>query len=432
MPDPVSQVAERLESTRARTRALYAPLGCDLALRAPAPFMSPPVWDLGHIAAYEELWLVERLTGAPSLHPHLQRVYDAFETPRPMRTDVELLDVAACHHYLDRARERALDVLATADLGDGGPELTRGAAVYEMVAQHEAQHTETVLQTLKLFPPGTYRPPRRREVPRARTTAAPPALIPGGLFTMGANGDGFAYDCERPRHERTVAPFLLDQYPVSNARHLEFLEDGGYARPDLWTDEGWRWRESEGVEAPLYWERDGAGWCVRDYDGTAALDPDLPVCHVSWFEADAHARWAGARLPTEEEWEFAAAWDGGAARPLPWGGQWSPAHANLDQLAFGPSPVGAHPEGATVWGCEQMIGDVWEWTATPFGPYPGFRAFPYPEYAEVFFGGDYRVLRGGSWATQPVAARTSFRNWDHPYRRQIFAGFRLAWAAGDA
>jgi iron(II)-dependent oxidoreductase len=421
-------LADRLEATRARTLALYEPLGADLAGRAPAPFMSPPVWDLGHIAAYEELWLVERLTGQASLHPDLQRVYDAFETPRAMRTDIPLLDLAACRDYLDRARERALRALAAADLADDASELTRRGAVFEMVAQHEAQHTETVLQALKLFPPGTYRPSGRRGTSPRRAAGAGPVAIPGGPFAMGAGGDGFAYDCERPRHEREVGPFLLDPYPVSNARHLAFVEDGGYARPELWSDEGWRWRDENGVEAPLYWERDGeGGWLVRDYEGTAPLDPHLPVCHVSWYEAEAHARWAGGRLPTEEEWEFAAAWDGERSLEMPWGHVWSAERANLDQLAFGPSPVGGHPEGRSPWGCEQMIGDVWEWTATPFGPYPGFRAFPYPEYAEVFFGGDYRVLRGGSWATQPVAARTSFRNWDHPYRRQIFAGFRLAW-----
>lgn len=415
-------LARRLECTRARTLDLYEPLGADLALRAPAPFMSPPVWDLGHIAAYEELWLVQKLTGEPSLHPDLQSVYDAFETPRAVRTDVPLLDVAACHDYLHQTRHRALEALDRADLGDDAPELTRAGAVFDMVVQHEAQHTETVLQTLKLLPSGTYRFPNRRRMPAGDASGDQPVDIPGGAFALGADGDGFAYDCEKPRHRCSVAPFRLDRFPVTNGRYIEFMDDAGYSRPELWSHDGVLWKEAEGVQAPLFWESDGAGWLVRDYDGLGPVDSALPVCHISWFEADAFARWCGGRLPTEREWEFAA-----GAGPMPWGGAWSPEHANLDQLAFGPSPVGSHPAGRTPWGCEQMIGDVWEWTSTPFGPYPGFRAFPYPEYAEVFFGGDYRVLRGGSWATQPAAARTSFRNWDHPYRRQIFAGVRVAW-----
>lgn len=419
----VTDIAHRLGITRERTLELYGPLGAELALQAPAPFMSPPVWDLGHIAAYEELWLVERLTGRPSLHPELQQVYDAFETPRAMRADVPLLGVAECRRYLADTRERALDVLDATDLdGDTSP-LTHAGAVFEMVVQHEAQHTETVLQALKLFPCGTYHPPTRRCVPGGGCRGSQPMMVPGGVFEMGAPGPAFAYDCERPRHERVVGPFLLDRFPVSNRRHVDFIDDGGYSRRDLWSDDGWRWREREAAEAPLYWRRDASEWTMEDFAGVVPLDLDLPLCHISWFEAEAHARWAGGRLPTEAEWEFAAGVDGA----MPWGGDWSPEQANLDQLAFGPSPVGGHPAGASPWGCEQMIGDVWEWTATPFAPYPGFRAFPYPEYSEVFFGGDYRVLRGGSWATQPSAARVSFRNWDHPYRRQIFAGMRIAW-----
>jgi iron(II)-dependent oxidoreductase len=202
--------------------------------------------------------------------------------------------------------------------------------------------------------------------------------------------------------------------PVTNGEHLGFVEDGGYRRRELWTDAGWAWREAEGAEAPLYWERDGGGgWLERTFDRVGPLDPGLPVCHVSAHEADAHARWAGARLPTEAEWEC-------AARGTPVGGEWG----NLGQAASGRAPVGAHPANAA--GVRGMLGDVWEWTSSAFEGYPGFAAFPYREYAEVFFGPRYRVLRGGSWATQAVAMRPTFRNWDLPERRQIFSGLRLA------
>ena len=433
MSSLAESIAGRLAAARERTLALYEPLrSADLA-RTPDPIMSPPLWDLGHIAAYEELWLACRLSGHDSLHPGLQRAYDAFETPRARRTEIRLLDEAGCRDYLNRVRERSLEALAATDLDPGGPPLTAGGFVFEMVAQHEAQHTETVLQTLQMFPDGTYRPPRQTRLPDVRDAVADRIFIPPGSFSMGASID-FAYDCERPRHQRTLAGYLIDRYPVTNGRHLEFMADGGYERPQLWSAEGWAWRCEHDVRAPLYWEPGGEGsWVARSFDAIAAVDPDRPVCHVSWHEADAHARWAGARLPTEEEWERAARggdgeWD---APRYPWGDEPMDGRANLDQLAFAPAPVGAYPEGAARTGCGQLIGDVWEWTSSRFSPYPGFAAFPYREYSEVFFGKDYRVLRGGSWATQPIAVRTTFRNWDLPQRRQIFSGFRLAWDLRD-
>ncbi len=393
---------------------LLEPLPPEEMVRQADPIMSPPLWDLGHIAAYEELWLVRRLSGGPSLHPDLQDVYDAFETPRARRAGAPMLDEAAARGYLRAVRERALEQLGRADLSDEADPLTAGGFVFEMVAEHEAQHSETVLQALQMLPAGAYRPPARRDLPAPGGAEGGWVEIPGGTFAMGANGDGFAYDCERPRHARELAPFLIARDPVTEGAHLAFMADGGYARPELWTGEGWAWREREGAEAPLHWERDGqGGWLVRRYDRREPAEAGRVLCHVSAHEADAHARWAGARLPTEAEWERAAQ-----------GARADTGSANLDQLAFGPSPAGAY--GPAPSGCRQIIGDVWEWTATAFEGYPGFRPFPYREYAEVFFGPRHRVLRGGSWATQPIAARASFRNWDLPERRQIFAGLRLA------
>ena len=433
MSSLADSIAERLTTARERTLALYEPLaGGDIA-RTPDPIMSPPLWDLGHIAAYEELWLACRLSGHASLYPQLQQAYDAFETPRSRRTSIRLLDERGCRDYLDRVRERSLEALAQTDLDPDGPPLTAAGFVFEMVAEHEAQHTETVLQTLQMFTDRPYRPTRRRSLPDAGDRPSDRIFIPPGVFTMGA-GAAFAYDCERPRHQRPLAGYLIDRYPVSNRRHLEFMSDGGYGRPELWSAEGWAWRCEHDVQAPLYWEPDtGGGWLSRSFDQVTPVDPDRPVCHASWYEADAHARWAGARLPSEEEWERAAC----SGHPecdaprFPWGDAPAEGRANLDQLAFAPAPVGAFPDGAAPTGCAQLIGDVWEWTGSVFDPYPGFAAFPYREYSEVFFGRDYRVLRGGSWATQPIAVRTTFRNWDLPQRRQIFAGFRLAWDMDD-
>ncbi|HEY5853806.1 MAG TPA: SUMF1/EgtB/PvdO family nonheme iron enzyme, partial [Aldersonia sp.] len=217
---------------------------------------------------------------------------------------------------------------------------------------------------------------------------------------------------------------------VTNAQYAEFIEDGGYHRRDLWSDRGWAHRTEAGLEAPLFWQREPTGrWWRRRFGTIVPLEPHQPVVHVCWFEAQAYATWAGKRLPTEAEWEKAARHDPqtGRSRRYPWGDD-EPAreHANLAQRHLEPAAVGAYPRGASPAGVHQLIGDVWEWTASGFEPYPGFAAFPYREYSEVFFGGDYKVLRGGSFGTDPVACRGTFRNWDHPIRRQIFAGIRLA------
>jgi iron(II)-dependent oxidoreductase len=239
-------------------------------------------------------------------------------------------------------------------------------------------------------------------------------LIPGGKFVMGTDREPSAYDNERPAHVVDVAPFLIDTVPVTNGRYLEFVEAGGYDEPRFWSEAGWAHRCAEGLTAPQFWAREGGGsWSVRRYGRRLDLPLDEPVQHVCWYEADAYARFAGKRLPTEAEWEKAAE---GA----------TPDSANLGGRHFGPAPVGAYPRGASRYGAEQMIGDVWEWTASDFTAYPGFVTFPYKEYSEVFYGSDYKVLRGGSWATSPSVARVTFRNWDYPVRRQIFAGFRCA------
>ena len=408
-----NDIAELLERTRERTHALYAPLGDDDVVRTPTSIMSPPVWDLGHIAAYEELWVACTLGGMRSLYPELQRTYDAFETPRSSRTEVPLLGRVECERYLAQVQDRTLEVLDRIDMHADVP-LAENGFVFDLVAQHEAQHTETVLQTLQLFDAGEYRPPRS-PASHAAVAARGRGEIAGGDVAVGSDNRAFTYDCERPRHRVHLAPYAMSRTQVTNAEHVAFIEDGGYERQELWSRDGWSWRCANGVNDPLYWRRgDGGAWLTRSFDEYRPVEADHPVCHVSLYEAQAHATWAGARLPTEAEWEHAAA---GAIVD----------DARLDQLCFETAAVGASGGGRSTVGCEDMFGNVWEWTSTLFAPYTGFKVDPYPEYAHVFFGGDYFVLRGGSWATQAIAMRTTFRNWDHPFRRQIFAGFRLAW-----
>jgi iron(II)-dependent oxidoreductase len=391
--------------------------------------MSPIAWDLGHIAGFEDLWLVQTAFGRRPLRAELGAVYDPFAAPRNERGALPYLPGEEALRHMQRVRERTLDLLEGADVGESGGPLLAHGFVYEMVLRHEQQHSETILQTLQIMTAERYEPPARRSVPPAEPITGEMALVPGGPFEMGAPARGFAYDNERPRHACDTAAFLIDRVPVTNGELIEFIEDAGYGRPELWRPEGWTWREREDVQLPRYWARRDGGYVVRWFGDERAVDPSLPVCHVSWHEADAYARWAGKRLPTEAEWEKAAAWDPsrGDSRTHPWGE--SPASdrlANLDQLAFGCAPSGAYAAGESPCGMRQAAGEVWEWTASAFDPYRGFRAFPYSEYSEEFFGGPYRVLRGGSWATQPDAVSNTFRNWDHPERRQIFAGFRCA------
>ena len=291
-------------------------------------------------------------------------------------------------------RERALEVLEDVDLDPGRPLLRDGFA-YEMLIAHEHQHNETMLQLIQMVE--GYEPVTTDDGPGAEPVSEGPVMVhvEGGAVEIGAGPVGFAYDNERPRHAREVEPFWIDRVPVTNAAYAAYVEETG-------------------ADAPMYWEPDGAGgWVTTAMGQRRPLDPALPVVHVSWHEAAAFASWAGKRLPTEFEWEAAAA---GADRE----------RANLDQLAFGCAPAGAYGDGASGCGAVQMLGDVWEWTASAFEPYPGFEAFPYPEYSEVFFGDEYRVLRGGAWATRRNVIRTTFRNWDLPERRQIFAGIRCA------
>jgi iron(II)-dependent oxidoreductase len=369
----VTEELAALDRARDRTLQLVAPIPDAELERVHSPLMSPLVWDLGHIAAFEDLWLVHRFGGEPMVRRDLAEVYDAFETPRPQRGDLPFLRAPEARAYLAEVRERAR--AATARRGAG--------ELHELVTRHELQHTETMLQTVALarLDAGT---PNGAAPPSAPGTGLELVDVAGGRLAMGAADGGFAYDNERPVHRVDVDPFRIGRTPVTNGTWMHFAEGGGYERREWWSDEAWSWKQEYDITHPLHWSDDGREW---RRGGWEPLHPDRPVVHVSWFEADAFARSQGARLPTEAEWEWAATSDQGTL---------------------------------------ETTGEVWEWTDSPFGGYPGFVADPYPEYSEVFFGQGYRVLRGGSWATSERVASPTFRNWDWPDRRQIFAGLRIA------
>jgi iron(II)-dependent oxidoreductase len=418
-----SRVVEALEEGRRRTLALVASVSAADLERIHSPLMSPLAWDLAHIAAYEDLWLVHRYGERPLLRDDLAATYDAFETPRSVRGEIELLDSAQARDYLSDVRARTLEVIDERGIGDGMP--------HEMVLRHEHQHDETMLQTLQLASLSDYELAGRRPepaFPRPSFTGLEMVEIAAGPCTIGAPAGGFAYDNERPRQRLDVPAYLIGRTPITNASYLAFIGRDGYQRREWWSDEGWAWKEKDGIVRPGSWTADlAAEWRLGKLE---PLHPDRPVIHVSWFEADAFARAHGARLPTEVEWEKAATWDPEqrVARRYPWGNR-RPVpglHANLDQRGCGTAPAGAYPEGASAHGLLGMIGDVWEWTSSRFDGYAGFAAYPYREYSEVFFGDEHRVLRGGSWATRARVATPTFRNWDYPRRRQIFAGIRIA------
>jgi iron(II)-dependent oxidoreductase len=423
--DLKEQIAADLAEARRRTNELLAPLDQERLTTQYDQLMSPPVWDYAHIGVFEELWLVQTLSGATPLDEELQSTYNAIETPRVVRGRRKLLGFPESAAYLERVRDRALTLLEEVSLDDGDP-LLRGGFVYDLIIQHEHQHDETILQTLQLTP-GVYRD-QLPELPRGEDLEPDMVRVPAGRYPVGSDAHE-PYDNEHPRHEVALEAFEIDRLPVTNGRFLQFMEEGGYASREHWSPEGWEWRWLFDVQAPEYWSREDGRWLTSRFGLRLPVDPRLPVLHVSYFEAEAFARWAGKRLPSEFEWEVAASWDpqSGSQRRYPWGDQ--PAGeqlANLDQRLFSTAPVGAYPMGASPLGCHQMLGDAWEWTSSDFRPYPGFVPYPYPEYSEPFFGDGFKVLRGGSWATRPRVARNTFRNWDSRLKRQIFSGFRCA------
>jgi iron(II)-dependent oxidoreductase len=386
-------MAERLTEARQRTLWVVEPLSDEQLNSVYAPILSPLAWDLGHIANFEELWLVQTVGHREPLHGELGRLYNAIENPRATRGKLPILRGDELRVYLHEVRERALEVLDHLDLDSAEDPLLAGGFVYEMLIAHEHQHNETMMQLIQLI--DGYEPLEIEPPPGADSEGPEMVFVEGGEAEIGARADGFAYDNERPCHSVEVEPFWIDRTPVTNRAYAEFVADTR-------------------AEPPMYWEAEpGGGWSRTAMGRREPLDPDQPVVHISWHEADAFAHWAGKRLPSEEEWEVAAA---GADRE----------RANLDQLTFGCAGAGAYGDAPSDCGAVQMLGDVWEWTSSDFDAYPGFRAFPYREYSEVFFGDAHKVLRGGSWATRRYVIRTSFRNWDLPERRQLFAGLRCA------
>ena len=421
-----TRAAGHLLRARERSVALTDAVDDDDLVRQHSRLMSPLVWDLAHVGNQEELWLVRDVGGREPVRSDIDELYDAFKHARADRPALPLLGPAEARSYVREVRDKVLDVLDTATFT--GSRLVQDAFAFGMVAQHEQQHDETMLAThqLRVGAPVL----QAEEPPPARVVLEhAEALVPAGAFTMGTSTEPWALDNERPAHPAYTEAYFIDAAPVTYGAFLRFVEAGGYADPRWWSADGWRHVRGHGIEAPRFLHREDADWFRTRFGHVEPVREDEPVTHVCFYEAEAYAAWSGRRLPTETEWEKAARFDpaAGRSRRYPWGDEDpTPSHANLGQRHLRAAPPGAYPAGASPLGVHQLVGDVWEWTASDFTPYPGFEVFPYPEYSAVFFGSDYKVLRGGSFGTDPVASRGTFRNWDHPIRRQIFAGFRTA------
>jgi iron(II)-dependent oxidoreductase len=430
MNEQAEQIARMFEETRAATLRIFD-LAPEPELRhSPGFGYRPIIWHLAHIGVFESYWLLQKAQGRPAPDAAYERVFDPIRTPReesknlPSRREME--------DYLGRVRASVLEYLAGFDFREADP-LKAGGYIFRLVLEHERQHQETLLYLFQMLDPSRKTRPVGSADRVAHAGATSPeggtVSVPGGAFPLGSAWDSFAYDNELPAREVYVPAFKLDRLPTSNGQYRHFVEEGGYGRREFWSEEGWRWREREGWSHPLYWRREGAGWRERRMFEEGELSASLPVTGVSWYEAEAYARFRGARLPAEAEWERAASWDAtaGAKRRFAWGDAEPSAElCNSGFRFWGTTPVGSFPAGASAAGCLDMTGNVWEWTSTPFEGFPGFEPFPYPEYSETWFDGDHRVLKGGSWATSPSVLRTSFRNFFRRHFRIAFAGIRLA------
>ncbi|MEZ0327078.1 MAG: SUMF1/EgtB/PvdO family nonheme iron enzyme [Fimbriimonas sp.] len=420
-PDVKGHIRERLEAVRRTTLELFESVPDEFLRRRVHSFYSPIGWHFGHVGRTEEFWVCQA-TGQAPCDEDLSFLYaDLLENPKDNRVNIP--DREGTIAYLAKTREVALRALDEAELSSDNPLIKDGYA-WEFAIQHECQHQETITEMLCLI----HKELGPLEVECASWKAAVGTEfldIPGGHHLMGSE-DPYSYDNERPIHEVHIQPFLLAKTPVTAFQWSRFMADGGYHRPELWSHEGWRWRTHENVEAPEYWvSQENGQWAQYGMSGVRAMHPDEPATCLSWFEADAFARWSEARLPTEDEWEYAAS--GLVERIYPWGDTApSATMANHGRIAGGPMPVDTCSKGASPFGALDMAGNCWEWTSSPFLPYPGFAAFPYDGYSKDHMDGHHFVCRGGSWATAGPILRCSFRNWYVPSYRQGFLGLRLA------
>lgn len=413
-----AQLAEWVRDARRRTLALIEDLSDQQLFGPRLTITNPLLWEIGHVAWFQEFWALRRDPEVPSLRPNADVLYNSADVRHDTRWDLHLPNRAETLAYMADVEKAVLDKLHQGSSNDDLAYFVR------LGVFHEDMHDEAFTYTRQTL---NYPAPAPAFAPAA-PPAAPPITgdthVPGGEYQLGAvPGAGFVFDNEKWAHSVNVKPLAIARTAVTQSEFLAFVEDGGYWRAELWSPVGWQWRERQEAEHPVYWQRDDhAQWSRRHFDQWLPLEPDLPVHHINWHEADAYCRWAGRRLPTEAEWELAASSE--KKTTFPWGETPpEPYRANLEGFNQGCVPVSAFSTGDSACGCRQMLGNIWEWTADDFLPYPGFERDPYKEYSEPWFG-THKVLRGGGWATRARLLRNTWRNFYTPTRRDIFAGFR--------
>ncbi len=421
-----AELVSYLDDTHARTLRLVTDLDPGQMLGPKLPIVNPPAWEIGHLAWFSERWILRNLDHQPSLLPQADVLYDSSAVAHDQRWDLPLPSVTETLAYLEQVK----DALRRRLQDHGDPVAQEDVYFYLLAIFHQDMHAEafTYMRQTLAYPA----PAGAAAAPETAGPLPGDSEVPGGPFLLGAMPlQRFAFDNEQPAHPVELAPFRIARAPVTNSEYGGFVEEGGYRRREFWDDAGWDWRTRSGIQAPKYWRRSGDGWEARRFDRWAPLAPHAPAMHLSWHEAQAWCRWAGRRLPTEAEWEMAAACeatDGGIGlltrRLYPWGNGFpTAAHASLDGGAPAGMDVAALSAGDSAFGCRQMIGNIWEWTASTFAPYPGFSPGPYRDYSAPWFG-THKVLRGGSWATPARLVWNSWRNFFTPDRNDIFAGFR--------
>ena len=425
---PTELLASMMQSARQRTLELIEGLSAEQLIGPKMPILNPIQWEIGHVAWFYEHFILRREYGAEPLLERGDDLYDSIAIAHDTRWDLPLYSMADLRDYMAAVQDAAL-----ARLGPGAAS-ERDSYLYQFTIFHEDMHDEAFTwarQTLA-YPTPHFAPDglRAAHIP-VNGTLPGDAAIPGGVLRMGAERNaGFLFDNEKYAHDVVVAPYQMARAAVTNAEFAAFVEDGGYQTRSLWDADGWTWREGEGAAHPVYWREDtSGGWQMRSFENWLPLPPDRAVIHVNWYEANAYCRWAGRRLPSEAEWEFAATMRPGNDGALiktryPWGDAAPTAsHANLDGYALGCVDVADYPAGDNPWGCRQLIGNVWEWTSDTFGPFAGFSPDDYREYSEPLFGST-KVLRGGAWTTRSRLASGLYRNYFGPDRRDVLAGFR--------
>ena len=409
---------EWVNEARSRSIELTADLTTEQLSVPYLPTVNPILWELCHAAHFHDVWVVREGANQDPCNPLGAALFDSMTIGHEERWRLDLPDRAAALEYVRSVRDRVLGIIE-----QGLDDRLRYLIAYSVF--HEGMHTEALTytrQTLGYAAPALDVP---RSEGHAECADLGDAELPGGTFMLGAGEDTpFCFDNEKWAHVVEIAPFSLSRTAVTEGEFAEFVLDGGYVRSDLWSAEGWAWRNSVHAERPLYWRRAGEGFEVRQFDTWVPLAAGRALIHVCYYEAEAWCRWAKRRLPTEAEWEFAASGAGEAKRVQPWGDQVpTPGRANLDWSVMGPAHVAAFEAGDSAHGLRQMVGNVWEWTSTTFAPYPGFTPDMYVDYSQATFH-TRKVLRGGCYATRSRTIRNTWRNFFQPYRRDVFAGFR--------